>query len=222
MADEFDELLEALEELEESEGVEDPAPPAEDPAPDPEPEADPEPEHDAAQDLLDADKWSYAWPEKISADNVESTTVTIATTQVLYDNAAVSKYKIYYSDTTIAELADYDKIEDKTVSPDKMADNMVYLTLAGLEAGKTYYIVIAPVAPNDPLGDEIHLISDELKVTTSAAIVDTSNDKIFTNVSYTYDNGMVRLVWKPEGRRFYCWSTSQTSEWMIIHESRIT
>lgn len=155
-------------------------------------------QHAAAEDLLDAmdDKFSYAGPEKIEVSEVGSDFVVVSTTQVLYDGQPVSKYKIYYSDTTLSNFQDFEKIQDKEVDIEKTEGTMVFLKLDELEANKTYYVVVSPVHPTDPQAEPLTMISAEVTFMTKDMAVSPTT-KVFENVSYTYDNNMVTVTWTP-------------------------
>lgn len=167
-------------------------------------------DHNAAQNLnalddLDEDKWSYAAAEAISVTDIQCDMVTVKTTQVRYDGNPVSKYKVYYSNNPLATLANFDAIKDVDLSPTKTENNMVFLDLKGLDESKQYYIVVAPVHPTDPTADPLSMISEETRVTTKRCPAPTNtaagntSDKVFNNVSYTYEDGMVKLTWSPAG-----------------------
>jgi hypothetical protein len=158
-----------------------------------------EEEHDAASDILDDiedDKWDWAAAEDISVDTTTETSAMIKTTQITYDGTPVAKYKIYYSDRTLATFQDYDKIQDVVVSPERTEGTMVYLNLDVLSSDATYYVVVAPVHPTDPTIEPLTMISDEVTFTTKKTAV-SGNAKIFNNVSYTYTDGSVTLTWTP-------------------------
>lgn len=174
--------------------------------------------HDAAEDILDdmeSDKWKFAGEEKIETDEIESGYVTIKTTQVLFEGKAVEKYKIYYSNSTLA-TQDFDKITDKVVEVEKTEDMTVTLKLDGLEAGKTYYVVVAPVHPTDPTVEPLSIISNELTFTTKSGdeMVDAST-KVFEAVSYTFKDSSVDLTWKPS-------AVAETVEVNLRHQSEGT
>jgi hypothetical protein len=157
-------------------------------------------DHDAAEDILDdmeSDKWKFAGEEMIETDEVETGHVIIKTTQVLFEDKAVEKYKIYYANTTLA-TQDFDKITDKVVEIEKTEGTTVFLKLDGLELGKTYYVVVAPVHPTDPTVEPLSIISNELTFTTKGGddAVDAST-KVFDGVSYTFKDSSVDLTWKP-------------------------
>lgn len=175
-------------------------------------------EHDAAEDILDdmeSDKWKFAGEEMIETDEIETGHVIIKTTQVLFEDKAVEKYKIYYSNSTLA-TQDFEKITDKVVEVEKTEDTTVFLKLDGLEAGKTYYIVVAPVHPTDPTVEPLSIISNELTFTTKGGddMVDAST-KVFEGVSYTFKDSSVDLTWKPS-------AVAETVEVNLRHQSEGT
>lgn len=152
-------------------------------------------EHDAANDILD-DKWSYSTDESISVEDITHDSAMIKTTEVLYDNTPVTKYKVYVSDKKLLSIEDYSTIEDRILMPEKVENRMVYLKLDNLNSDKTYYVIVSPVHPTDPSLEAVDMISDEVSFTTKKAPL-TSTTKIFTKVSYTYKDGKVTLTWDP-------------------------
>lgn len=189
-AQEDEALIDMLEQLANNDSVDDEQAPEEPTAAE---------EHDAASDILDDmedDKWSWAGDEAIEAVDIEETSVVIKTTQIMYDGKAVSKYKVYYSDRTLATFQDYDKIQDVVVSPMKTQDGMVHLMVDVLSPEQTYYVVVAPVHPTDPTIEPLTMISDEVSFTTKKKAV-SGSAKVFNNVSYTYTDGSVALTWTP-------------------------
>jgi hypothetical protein len=114
----------------------------------------------------------------------------------MYDGIPVAKYKVYYSDRTLATFQDYDKIQDVVVAPSRTQGTSVYLDIDVLSAEETYYVVVAPVHPTDPTVEPLTMISDEVTFSTKKKAV-AGNVKIFDNVSYTYTDGSVSLTWTP-------------------------
>lgn len=174
-------------------------------------------EHQAAEDILDSmdsDKWAYAGPEKIEVKNVTTTGATIVTTQITYDGTPVTKYKIYYSDKTLATVQDFNQINDVIVDVITTSGTDVELSFEGLGPNQTYYIVVAPVHPTDPTQEPLSFISDEVMFTTQQAVA-APTEKVFENVSYTYKDSMVTLTWTPS-------SAAQKADIQIRHQSEAT
>ena len=156
-------------------------------------------EHDAANDVINSEidsKWSYSTDESISVEDITHDSALVKTTEILYDNTPVTKYKVYVSDKKLLAVEDYSTIEDRILIPEKVENRMVYLKLDNLSPEKTYYVIVSPVHPTDPTLEAVDMISDEVSFTTKKAPV-TSSTKIFTRVSYTYDAGKVKLTWAP-------------------------
>lgn len=167
----------------------------------PAPEAAPAEQHQAAEDILNAmdeDVWAYAGEEKIEVKDVTQTWATLVTTQVTYQGVPVTKYKVYYSDKTLATVQDFDKITDMELDVVSTEGTMVSLNFANLAPNKTYYVVVAPVHPTDPTQEPLSFISDEVMFTTQQEVVAPApTQKIFENVSYTYKESLVTLTWTP-------------------------
>jgi len=158
-----------------------------------------EEDHNAASDILDDiedDKWAWSAAEDIRVDSTTETSAMIMTTQITYDGTPVERYKIYYSDRTLATFQDYDQIQDVVVTPERTEGTMVYLNLDVLSSEATYYVVVAPVHPTDPTIEPLTMISDEVTFTTQRRAV-SGNAKVFNNVSYTYTDWSVTLTWTP-------------------------
>ena len=155
-------------------------------------------EHNAANDILDNmnDKWSYSTSESIAVEDITTDSAVIKTTEVLYENTPVTKYKIYVSDKSLLDVEDYSTIEDRVLIPIKTENKMVYLKLSNLDPETKYYVIVAPVHPTDPNIEAIDMISDEVSFTTQKA-KPTPNTKMFTKVSYTYKDGKVTLTRDP-------------------------
>lgn len=161
-------------------------------------------QHQAAEDILDAmdeDTWAYSWEEKIEVKDVTSTGATIVTTQVTYNGTPVTKYKIYYSDKTLATVEDFEKITDVVVDVDSTEGTNVLLKFEDLTPNKTYYVVVVPVHPTDVTQEPLSFISEEVMFTTKEEIVATAPtqeiQKVFENVSYTYKDSLVTVTWTP-------------------------
>lgn len=174
-------------------------------------------EHQAAEDILDSldsDKWAYAGPEKIEVKEVTSTGAVIVTTQVTYDGVPVTKYKIYYSDKTLATVQDFEQINDVIVDVATTSGTEVELNFESLTENQTYYIVIAPVHPTDPTQEPLSFISDEVMFTTQQAVA-AATEKVFENVSYTYADSMVTLTRTPS-------SAATKADVELRHQSEAT
>ena len=174
-------------------------------------------EHQAAEDILDnldGEEWSYAAEEAIALESVESDSAMIKLTEVLFNDKPVDRYKIYYSNETLATFQDYDNIQDVTVGIEKVEEDMVFVTLENLEPSTKYYVVIAPVHPTDPTVEPLTMISDEISFTTTQPSIDPET-KIFNGVSYTYDQSMVTLTWEPS-------QLAESAEVHIRHQSEST
>lgn len=142
------------------------------------------------------DKWSYSADESISVEEITSDSAIIKATEVLYDNAPVTKYKVYVSNNRLVSIQDYSTIEDRVLMPEKVENRMVYLKLDNLDSEKTYYVIVSPVHPTDPTLESLTMISEEVSFTTKKP-APTSSTKVFTKVSYTYKDGKVTLTWTP-------------------------
>lgn len=208
---ELEELLRTLQEADEaidpSEGVDpeegipvDPEEPEqpEEPAPEPEPENSGEEEHNAAEDLLDSmnEEFSFAGPEFIEVKEIGEDFVLLSVTQVLFKNTPVDAYKIYYSDTTLSNFENFDRIQDQEVEVEAVDGNMVHVRLEWLESNNTYYVVVAPVHPEDPTSEPLTMISDEVTFNTKEVSLSPST-KVFEDVSYTYEGNTATVTWTP-------------------------
>ncbi len=158
-------------------------------------------QHQAAEDILNAmdeDTWAYAGEEKIEVKDVTTTSATLVTTQVTYQGVPVTKYKVYYSDKTLATVQDFDKITDMVLDVVSTDGTMVTLNFDRLTPNSTYYVVVAPVHPTDATQEPLSFISDEVMFTTQQEVVAPApTQKIFENVSYTYKDSLVTLTWTP-------------------------
>jgi len=158
-------------------------------------------QHQAAEDILnalDADTWAYAGEEKIEVKDVTTTSATIVTTQVTYQGVPVTKYKVYYSDKTLATVQDFDKITDMELDVVSTDGTMVTLNFDRLTPNGTYYVVVVPVHPTDSAQEPLSFISAEVMFTTQQEVVAPApTQKIFENVSYTYKDSLVTLTWTP-------------------------
>lgn len=212
-----EQLAALLAQLEGSSGAIVPDAPAipEEPAVPAEPEA-PVEEHQAAEailDALDSDKRSYAGEEKIEIKEVTTSSAKIWTTQVKYDGQPVSKYKIYYAETTLAAVQDFNAMPNVIVDVAETSGSMVLLHFTNLEPNKTYYLVVAPVNPIDPLDEPLSFLSDETMFTTQQVVVAPAvTTQVFENVSYTYKDSMVTVTWTPT-------SAAQSAEIHLRHQS---
>ncbi len=122
----------------------------------------------------------------------------LVTTQVTYQGVPVTKYKVYYSDKTLATVQDFDKITDMVLDVVSTEGTMVTLNFNNLTPNKTYYVVVAPVHPSDDTQEPLSFISDEVMFTTQQEVVAPApTQKIFENVSYTYKDSLVTLTWTP-------------------------
>jgi len=203
-------LLNLLEQLEESEGAEAEA------------EAEAAEEHDAAEDILDDledDKWTPSSIEDIEVDEIGADHATFIITEISYDGTPVENYRIYYSETTLATVQDYDQIDDAVVEVEELTEEqmeeleegMITLKLENLTPETTYFVLVAPVHPTDETADPISMISDEVTFTTEKDAV-SADTKIFDNVSYTYADNNVTVTWDPT-------DLATTAEVHIRHQS---
>ena len=177
-------------------------------------EGEPAEEHDSAEEILDQiedDKWAYAGAESIELVEAGTDQAEIKTTKVLYDGTPVTRYRIYFSDSTLA-TQEFDKIQDVIVDATDDAEDTekVVLTLGDLTADTTYYIVVAPVHPTDETIEPLTMITEELSFKTDTQATDP-NAKMFENVSYTYSDNTVTLTWTPTG-------SATTAEVHIRHQ----
>lgn len=163
-------------------------------------------QHQAAEDILnamDADAWAYAGEEKIEVKNVTSTGATLLVTQVTFSGVPVTKYKVYYSDKTLATVQDFDKIDDVVLDVVSTEGTTVTLNFDKLTPNKTYYVVVVPVHPTDETQEPLSFISDEVMFATQQAIAAGApseagaTQKVFENVSYSYKDSQVVLTWTP-------------------------
>lgn len=187
--------------------VEDPiVVPEEDPTPE-EPVAEGDNEHNAAEDILDAlgGDYEYAGPEVIEVPLATITvdSAMIKTTQILYEGTPIDMYRVYYSTNTIADFLDVSDLKEVDLNIESTLANTVELKLEGLMEATTYYLIVAPVDPNDATADPLDLISDEVQFTTKATApvvedsVETDDfDGMYVNdISYTYIDNKVTVTW---------------------------
>lgn len=158
-------------------------------------------EHEAAEDILDSiegDQWAFAWPQKIEVSDIKDGMVTISTTEVLFDWASVNKYNIFYSQSTLSDVSNFDSIQSKEVNVDNRKGNMAYLTLTGLTPETKYYVTVTPVHPTDPTVDWLKMTSSEVTFSTAAnAPKITPTTKVFENVSFTQNKNTITVTWTP-------------------------
>lgn len=223
-------LIDLLNELwgTENDQLDDTPAPQEEEEPTPEPTPAPEPtvedapeeqkaeweEHEAAEDILDllGGKFEYAGPEVIEVPlaTIDDTSVVIKTTKILYDGNPIEEYRVYYSTNTIADFLDVNDLKEMDLEVENTVGNTVELSLDGLDATTTYYLIVAPVDPTDPTADPLDLISEEVRFTTKAPVPvamdpmptepsDTwVNGMYVKDVSYTYADNKATVVWDAE------------------------
>lgn len=115
-----------------------------------------------------------------------------------YQGTPVTKYKVYYSDKTLATVEDFDNITDIVLDVVSTEEKMVTLNFNNLTPNKTYYVVIVPVNPTDSTNEPLSFISDEVMFTTQQQVVAANTtEKVFENVTYTYKDSLVTLTWTP-------------------------
>lgn len=212
-------LLNLLEQLEESEAAQQAA---EEEAPTEEAsaqEAAAEEDHNAAEDILDDmedENWEPSSIEDIEVDEIGADHATFIITEIMYDGTPIENYRIYYSNTTLATVQDYDQIADavvevEEVEDDELDEGMVKIMLENLTPETTYYVLVAPVHPTDESADPINMISDEVTFTTDEEEV-SADTKVFDNVSYTFADNNVTVTWDPS-------ELATTAEVHIRHQS---
>jgi hypothetical protein len=96
--------------------------------------------------------------------------VVIKTTKILYDGNPIEEYRVYYSTNTIADFLDVNDLKEMDLVIENTVGNTVELSLDGLNATTTYYLIVAPVDPTDSTADPLDLISEEVRFTTKAAV----------------------------------------------------
>ncbi len=206
-------LLNLLEQLEESSGSQ---------ADGTEPTGDvaPQEEHAAAEDILnnlESDKRSPSSIKDIEVDEIGADTASFIISEISYDGTPIKNYRIYYSETTLATVQDYDQIADAVVEVEDlpegetMDEGKTKVMLENLKPETTYYVLIAPVHPTDETMDPISMISEEVTFTTDKAAV-SADTKIFDNVSYTYADNKVTVTWDPT-------DLAESAEVHIRHQS---
>lgn len=200
------------------------------PAPDPTPDADTpkDEDHDSAEEILDQiddDKWAYV-EEKITIQpqNIKETSVEFVTTKATYDGKDVEKYRIYFSEKTLATQKT-NLIKDVVVTAKPASNkNKVTLMLDKLKPETKYFVVVSPIHPTDPTNEPLTMITDETSFTTAStapppapkpatppANADAKTwaaapapaaptgpkptDKVFNAVAYTATNNNVALTW---------------------------
>lgn len=161
----------------------------------------PEETHDAAEDILDSiegDNWTFAWPQKIEVMDIKDMMASINTTEVLYDGASVNKYNIFYSESTLSDVSNFDAIQSMEVSVNERKNWMVMLTLDNLNPETKYYVTVTPVHPTDPTADGLKMTSSEVTFTTMASTpVVTPTTKVFEDVSFTQNKNTLTVTWTP-------------------------
>lgn len=126
------------------------------------------------------------------------TEVTINTTEVLFDGASVNKYNIFYSQSTLSDVSNFDAIQSMEVLVDSRNNGMVTLTLDSLNPETKYYITVTPVHPTDPTADGLKMTSSEVTFTTTASVpVVTPTTKVFEDVSFTQNKNTLTVTWTP-------------------------
>jgi hypothetical protein len=125
----------------------------------------------------------------------------IMTTQVTYKGNPVKKYKIMYSDKTLANLDNIKNVTNVVVDVASTEGSMVMLKFENLTPNKTYYVSVIPVNPDDANAEPSSMISDEVMFITKEEVKAVEPaaavTKIFENVSYTYKDSSVELTWTP-------------------------
>ncbi len=147
-------------------------------------------DHESAQEILDEDeKWTYAWWKKSSiaiSDSWENN-AKITITKVLYDWSEVLKYRIYYSEKTLASQTlslIKDTVVTKKDSPNDA--NMVEVELKNLVPNTKYYVVVSPVHPEDDTIEPLEVITKEASFTTKAkATAPVKNEWAWTATAWT-------------------------------------
>ena len=129
-------------------------------------------DHDSAQDILDEDeKWMYAWGKDstIAINNVKEGEATFNINKVLYDGNEVLKYRIYYSEKTLASQT-LSLIKDSVVSKtdDPKDANMVQVVLKNLKPDTKYYVVVSPIHPEDDSIEPLEVITKEVNFKTKS------------------------------------------------------
>ena len=129
-------------------------------------------DHDSAEEILDEDeKWKYAWgaASSISVEDSTNTSAKFKITKVLYDGEETTRYRIYYSEQSLASQK-LNLIKDTIVNKvdDPKDSNMVHVELKGLKPETRYYVVISPVHPTDDTIEPLEVITKELNFTTKS------------------------------------------------------
>jgi hypothetical protein len=155
----------------------------------------------SAANAVDKSKWSYSDPKvELFVDSTTDVMAMLRTTQAKYDGKAVEKYRVYYANKSI-QSADPKDINEKILDVVSTSGVYVILKFDGLKADTQYYAVVAPVNPADPTDDGLDMITEKevnfKTAKTAAASSTASNDEVFNNVSYTYENNLVTLTWTP-------------------------
>ncbi len=158
-------------------------------------------EHLAAEAILDMiewNNWSFAWTQRTEIIDITPTSITIETTSVLFDGTPVDTYLISYSNTTIADLSNFQDIMLKEVEVEERNGDMVTVILDDLEPETPYYFIVSPVHPTDPTADGFSMWSQEINVTTAAIAPEiTSNTILFQNISHTQESNLITVTWTP-------------------------
>lgn len=126
-------------------------------------------DHDAAVNIDDIENRQFSGNKKSSASisEVKTDSITIKTTKVLYDETAVKNYKVYYAKESLARawLNDIEEVVLAWVN-DPKDDDMVMITLTGLDKNQKYYFVVSPVNPDDADNEPADMLTDEFNGST--------------------------------------------------------
>lgn len=166
-------------------------------------------EHDAADEVAGS-VWAYDDARiELLTDEVMSTEAMLQTTTARFEWTAVAQYRVYYATRSI-QTADPMEIMDVVVDVDKREGVYSFFVLTDLTPDTQYFVVVAPVHPENPDDDGLDMITEEITFTTAAEV--TANDEqVMHNVSYTYAENVVTLTWTPS-------SSAQSVEVQIRHQ----